>query len=279
MALDLSKPNPTIKNRQHRPKPRSTLLFGAAGSGKSRTVAELMMRDEVLFMFHCGLGAASEETFESYLAARLGSLDDALELIARNLRMFEVNSPAELGAICKDPTNFLRNYIADETFFTRLTTVVVEEFNGAQGLYERELTPVGNSGLPQQTLSRKADKSSGSDGSYGHYANIKMGTEYLTSKFMLLPYKHVWTAHETINAAGEGELGPMVQTKAINGFVGAFSFSIHLERERDKFAGKEDDPYTYWYNFKNSKYSKARIENCPHRLKADPAELWDLIRF
>ena len=253
---------------------RGVLLFGSPGSGKTRTIAELLLRGEQLFMLHCGLGPPGTDALESYLEHRLG-VSEAQALITAKFRQFRISSPALLSALTKDKLDFIRRVCNDDKWLSGLTCLIVEEFNGAQGMYERELVP-HDGGIPKPSRIRKEK---GGDDSYSHYANLKMGTEYIVDQLLSIPYKQVWTAHVSNNAGSEGEVGPWIQTKALLGFAGAFSFCVHLERRRDPFIKPPREPFTYWYDFKGSKYAKARVEGCPYEMKAEPGALWDLIRF
>ena len=256
--------------------PVAVLLFGSPGSGKTRTVAELLMRDEVLLMLHCGLGLPGESAIRNYLRTRLSSEEAVEKQIKERLRIVRVDNIDKLSKLSNNGLAWIEDVLKNEKdFLTSLTTLVVEEFNGAQSTIERYLVPMIE-GFPRQTKTRTRDTDAGTEGTYGHYADLKMITEYVTTKLLSIPLRQVWTAHESakLKAVNDvGDLGPWIQTKAVIGLVGAFSFCIRTKVKRGVF--KEPDKYLY--GFKDSIFTKAQKEGCPPEMDADPIELWNLI--
>ena len=263
--------------------PSAVLLWGATGSGKTRTIAELIRRGETIIMLHFGLGLPGVKTIKSYLRT-FYEQTKMQALIDERFRQVKISSATIFDDLTSKGLDWIENPILKDEpdFFSALTCLVVEEFNGAQGLYERDLVPTKGT-IPRQTLTRKADESTGSDGSYGHYANLKMGTEYIVSQMLEIPLKHVWTCHENSNLQAvnkSGDLGPWIQTRAVIGFVGAFAYSIRTKVKRPigkVAAGTPNGGYVYNYGFRESIFSKAQIENCPSEMPADPSKLWDMI--
>ena len=261
--------------RQRKPNPRF-LLFGGTGSGKTRTIAELLRRGEKVMMLHCGLGPPGVKTIREYLTVKHDAMS-ADEIIRNQFRQVRITNIETLSDLALRGIGWIEASLKDEPkFFKSLDTLVIEEFNGAQGLYERYIVPMED-GFPRQTMTRVADESKGSDGSYGHYANIKMATEYLVSTILELPLKHIWTTHESQKLKAlrdSGDIGPLIQTRAVVGLVGAFPFSIRVRREQPMF---DSGGYEYFYSFKDGPFTKAQLESCPDEMKADPEKLWNLI--
>ena len=256
--------------------PASILLFGSPGSGKTRTVAELLMRDEVILMLHCGLGLPGENAIREYLRSRLSTEEAAENCIRERLRIVRIDNIDKLNKLTNKGLEWIETVLKNEkNFLTSLTTMVVEEFNGAQGTIERYLVPMVG-GFPRQTKTRTRDADAGTEGTYGHYADLKMITEYATTKLLSIPLRQVWTAHENakLKAVSDvGDLGPWIQTKAVIGLVGAFSFCIRTKVKR----GVLGEPDKYLYGFRDSIFTKAQKEGCPAEMEADPIKLWNLI--
>ena len=256
--------------------PAAVLLFGSPGSGKTRTIAELLMRDEVLLMLHCGLGLSGESAIREYLRTRLSTEEAAEKLIRERLRLVRIDNINKLSGVTNKKLEWIEAVLRNERdFLTSLTTLVVEEFNGAQGTIERNLVPMID-GFPRQTKTRTKDVEAGTEGTYGHYADLKMITEYVTTELLSIPLRQVWSAHENakLKAVSDvGDLGPWIQTKAVIGLVGAFSFCVRTKIKR----GVLGEPDKYLYGFKDSIFTKAQKEGCPAEMKADPIKLWDLI--
>ena len=256
--------------------PASVLLFGSPGSGKTRTIAELLMRDEVILMLHCGLGLPGESAIREYLRSRLSSEEAAEKRIREQLRLVRVDNIDKLSKLSNEKLEWIEKVLKNEKdFLTSLTTLVVEEFNGAQSTIERYLVPMIG-GFPRQTKIRTRDVEAGTEGTYGHYADLKMITEYVTTELLSIPLRQVWTAHESakLKAVNDvGDLGPWIQTKAVIGLVGAFSFCVRTKVKR----GFLNEPDKYLYGFKDSIFTKAQKEGCPPEMDADPIKLWDLI--
>ena len=256
--------------------PPAVLLFGSPGSGKTRTIAELLVRDEVILMLHCGLGLPGESAIREYLRSRLSSEEAAEKLIRERLRLVRIDNIDKLSKLANGKLEWINEVLKNERdFLTSLTTLVVEEFNGAQSTIERYLVPMID-GLPRQTKIRKRDTDAGTEGTYGHYADLKMITEYIVTELLSIPLRQVWTAHESakLKAVNDaGDLGPWIQTKAVIGLVGAFSFCVRTKIKRGVFK----DPDKYLYGFKDSIFTKAQKEGCPPEMDADPIALWDMI--
>ena len=276
MKIDLTAPKPkSLKAQKAEESPSTVLLWGAPGSGKTRTIAELLMRGEYIFMLHCGIGHTGVRTIKEYLRTRVSSEKTVSSILDERFRHVKVQEALSFAGLAEQGQEWLKKTINNDEFFTRLSVIAVEEFNTLQSKYEQYLVP-NPEGIPRQTLTRKSSAVSDSD-SYGHYANIKMATEFLVSKTLELPYKHVWTAHENSNIkalSDSGDLGPWIQTRAVIAFVAAFPFSIRTRKQ--KAIAKKDDE-KYFYTFKGSPFMKAQIENCPNEIKADPKELWRMI--
>ena len=259
----------------------AVLLFGEPGSGKTRTVAELINRERYVLILHCGLGMPGIKTIKAYLQAKGRNPDEVTD---EYLRIIHITNEEQVKEICKYGVKWIHTVLEDDQeFLSKLDLLVIEEFNGAQGIYERSLVPeIG--GIPRQTEVRVHDKDKGAEGTYGHYANLKMGTEYIIFKLMGLPFDQVWTAHEDADQKHiekNSGIAPWVQTRALVGFMGAFPFSIRTCKAKKGFkpAGQTQsvEADKYFYRLAGEMYTKAQIENCPPRIGADPAKLWDLI--
>ena len=262
----------------------AVLLFGEPGAGKTRTVAELINRGKYVLILHCGLGTPGTRTIREYLQTKGKDPD---EVTSEYLRIIHINDIQQIEEICKFGFGWIKAILEDEPeFLQKLNFLVVEEFNSAQGIYERSLVPTIN-GLPRSTEAKEYDKKEGKEGTYGHYANLKMGTEYLIFKLMGIPIDQVWTAHEDNDQKHiekNSGVAPWIQTRALVGFMGAFPFAIRVCKRKQGYkpAGqeksvKETAQDRYLYRLSGETYTKAQIENCPPRMSANPVKLWDTI--
>lgn len=274
--IDIS-PKPTkppARARKAEEAPISTLLFGTSNSGKTRTIAELLMRGEYIFMLHCGLGGPGTKTIREYLATRVSGPAKVQSIMDEQFRWFKPRDVEDLQEFSEEGLPWIKGALADDDFCDKLSVLVIEEFNSAQSMYERSLTPTEGR-IPRQSMTKKADKDAGSSGAYAHYGDLKMGTEYFIDGIFQIPLKQVWTCHESHNVQAinkAGDLGPWLQTKAVLGLVGAVTYSVRTFHKPVGY-GK----YTYLYQFAESPYNKAQIEGCPTEMPAEPAKLWDLL--
>ena len=252
----------------------AVLLFGAPGSGKTRTIAELLNREKYVLMLHFGFGSPGTKTIREYLSAQK---KDPWKLMNKHFRVIHMNHQDKISELCKYGFDWIKAVLeGDEDFLENLEFLIIEEFNSAQSTYERSLVPEMADGIPRMKEAK--------DDAWGHYGNLKMGTEFLIFKLMQLPLHHVWTAHEDSNpkhvTANDG-IAPWIQTNALVGFMGAFPFAVRTCRVKRKFkpAGstQEETGNKYYYRLAGETYTKAQIENCPPRISAEPAKLWDMI--
>lgn len=261
------------------------LLYGAAGTGKTRTIGELFLRDDnYILLFHFGRGAPGIRSIESYLLRRLkNNKDEVTALLEKRLAFAWINTTEALVHLAEAKWEAVKAYLADKPeFVDKITHLVFEEFNSAQGRYEYNITPKKD-GIPRITLTRKSDGESG--GSMGHFGDLKIGTEWIIeSLFKIQPPDldrrvfQIWTTHEGITKihTEQGETGPALQGKALTTFLGAFSYIIQCILLRTGF-GKAVS-YDYIYRLRsNAAISKIRGEGWPQEIRAIPPLLWDII--
>lgn len=258
--------------------PPTVCLYGNSGTGKTRLIAQLLLRGEVVYMLHFGRGRTGTMTIRSLLYNALG-MEKGKALMESNFRQIRITETAQVVKLCETGWDALKDTVDDPDFLDRVTFLAFEEINTLQSRYEYNLTPKKD-GIPRITGTRKKDDD-GQSGSFGHFGDLKMGTEWVVEKLLLVhpPDRlvgHVWTFHEGIvkQMDESGITGPAIQTKAVLGIMGAFDFLIQLKLSR-AVLGSEDK---YTFELRSAKaLTKVRGENWPASMEAQPAELWEAI--
>lgn len=255
-----------------------TLIYGPMGFGKTRTIAHLLLRNHTVFMIHCGIGPTGVLTIRSYLTAILNSEAKADALLDKHFRHVRIVDTDSMVAVAEQGWDAVREAVDDDEFTNRISVIAIEEINTLQARYEYGITPMEN-GVPRITRTRS--KSDEADGSYGHFGDLKIGTEWIVGRLIALrppdrEIRHVWTCHAGITKAQNkaGETGPALQTRAILAIIAAFDYVVLCEMSRSPL--KEIDEYSFIFRSTKA-ITKVRGEGWPAAIKADPDTLWRLI--